>query len=338
MWRRACRKFLRTDAGLVLAGSARELLTREVRAAVARSRCSRVLVPAFGCEVVSRAVLAAGGDPHPVDVEPETGVLDPGACRAALREPAAALVAVPLFGTVGRLRESIALARAREVPVIADCAQAFSPDILPVFAGAESCLFSFAAGKHLPLFGGGMLVRPGAEDPDPDAGDSSWAREEIAVLGAMTAYLVLWRRSVWQPVAAAAAARSRRQTRTPGSFPTLSAALGLGLLERLPAEQARRRTIEAQYRAALGGSPPAGVPLLRYPHFTATGQARDRLLSRLWRRGVWASATDFGTGGSGDRCPGAADCARRLLTLPTHAGVGPSDIRLIVDCLLEEAA
>lgn len=373
-WSRECAAFLQLPMEPELAGTARRLLTRAVRQTLAGGGTTRVLLPAFACPTVAWAVRQAGGEPTPVDVDPATGVMDPVAARRALeRAPVAALVAVPLFGATGELPAIVALARSRGVPVIADCAQAFAPGIANELAGAAAWLFSFGAGKSLPLFGGGALFAAGKAqpfdpgtadtrfDPDtaatppgaPEPGPAPGVEGEWRVLSRACLYSLMWRPRVWRPLVTAAARQAvRPEGEGPRAFPTASAALGLRLLPRLAREQAARRHNAALWRQeliaatetvgtrcggfrALDAGTESGAPPLRFA-LCVPADRRDALLQALWQRGVWASATDYGTGRAAAEFPGATELNARLVTLPVHEGVTAADIRRMVAWLVEE--
>lgn len=357
MWEQSCRDYLETEARLTLAGSARRLLELVVNERLAGAGTRRVLVPAFHCPTIAAAIDAAGGLPEPVDVDPLTGLPDPTAVRRALARRAALVVVAPLFGAMTGLEAVLSECRRHEVPALADCAQAFVPGIEARLPGCAAYIFSFAAGKHLPLFAGGLLAEPGAARAParrrPDRAQPAPVDEARVILRAM-AYSVLWRARSFGPLVRSAAKESRHSREpSPRAFPASSAALGIRLIRRLPADSRRRLENEQAYCDALttrsltsrfvplaiartAATRHAVPPLLRFPLLCRSREVRDRLVCRLWRQGVWSSATDYAARLPGSGYGGAREVADRLLTLPLHAGVRPCDIAAIVAGLERE--
>ncbi|MCK4413424.1 MAG: DegT/DnrJ/EryC1/StrS family aminotransferase [Candidatus Eisenbacteria sp.] len=373
--RQALGEAMEWDGTLVLGTSARALISRCLAGLARQTGTRRVIVPAFGCRAVRQAVAEADCEPVACDLDAATGGIDPSALARALREPAAAVVLVPLFGVAGTLTACSEIAQRAGVPTVVDGAQAFCPQLPPLVPHARAHVFSFAPGKHVPLFSGGMALYPGgADEPFADQADgrtdpgppaemdaTSVSSAAGALAAAMQAllYALLWRPRAHRALVAMVARRARDEGPGTRHLWAFSAALGLRLLPLLKADRDRRHENERLYRRLLAGwtegttrpgssrgaahrsvqlacgESPA-LPLLRFPILLPEGTARERLIVRLWQQGFWVSETNYGLDGDQEAFPGAWDYRRRLLTLPVHAGMGSEDIHRLVDLLCSE--
>lgn len=107
------------------------------------------------------AIIYAGAVPRLVDVDPETGLMDPGGLEAAITPRTKAVMPVHLHGRVAPMNEIAEIARARGIAVIEDAAQAHGATLggRPVGALGDVACFSFYPGKNLGACGeGGALV------------------------------------------------------------------------------------------------------------------------------------------------------------------------------------
>ena len=194
-----------------------------------------VLVPSLTFAATAFAVTYVGARPVFVDSERATWNLDPElveeelAARARTgRDQPAALIGVDLYGQCASWDPILASCAAHGVPVIEDAAEALGATYRGRAAGSFGALnvFSFNGNKIITTSGGGMLVgndpavierarhlSTQARDPAPH-----YEHTEIGFNYRMS---------------------------------NLLAALGRGQLEGLPAKVARRRAINAAYRAAL---------------------------------------------------------------------------------------
>lgn len=112
------------------------------------------------------AVLYAGATPRFVDIDPETGTLDPHGLEAALTPRTKAIIPVHLHGRVADMDSISAIARSRGIMVIEDAAQAHAARYRGQPAGSLGRIgcFSFYPGKNLGACGeGGALVTDDAD-------------------------------------------------------------------------------------------------------------------------------------------------------------------------------
>ena len=106
------------------------------------------------------AILATGATPAFIDIEPSTYMLSLDQLRAALGEPAGAIVVTHLYGQMASMHEVMGIANAAGVPVIEDCAQAHGAQLEGRAAGAWGACgcFSFYPTKNLGALGDGGAV------------------------------------------------------------------------------------------------------------------------------------------------------------------------------------
>lgn len=105
-------------------------------------------------------ILYQGGIPVFCDVEPNTYNVTARAIEAKLSDRTKAIIVTHLFGLPCEMKEILALAKERNIPVIEDCAQAFlatSGDQYVGTLGDIGC-FSLQQGKHITTGEGGIVT------------------------------------------------------------------------------------------------------------------------------------------------------------------------------------
>jgi dTDP-4-amino-4,6-dideoxygalactose transaminase len=337
--------------------SARDLLRQCLASYCPPGSNARVIVPAYCCRAVGEAVRAAGAAAVPCDIDPRNGGIDPKALERLMDAGTRALILIPLFGVLGGIEACAKAATERGIPVIIDSAPVFSPRLVRLLENQASVfIFSFAGGKQLPVFGGGVaLIREGAvgehvrrsflDTPSSGGGD-------VVTLVKALAYTASWRSTIPLALAKSAAKWARREESGSSSFSSLAATLALQLLPNLALELDQRLANERAYRdefartelpAPRGGEAltlacdqAPTLPLLRFPILLQHSHRRDRMLDRLWRGGVWASETGYPVSPGEGHYPKASFYAQRLLTLPIHGSITTADIRHIVALITTE--
>jgi dTDP-4-amino-4,6-dideoxygalactose transaminase len=226
-----------------------------------------VVVPAHTFIATAEPVNWLGATPRFVDIEPETGGLDPDLLKAALGR-AKAVLPVHIHGRPVDLEAIVAIADEAGVPVIEDAAQSQGAEIVKsdgtvVRAGGYTIAgcFSFFPGKNLGAFG--------------DAGALTTNDDEFAARvrmlrdhGRTTKY-------------------SHIEVGYAHRLDTLQAAVLLVKLSTLDADNQARRDLAASYSSQL-----AGVGDLRLPpetpnqitvvhHYVVRTKHRDALLAHL---------------------------------------------------------
>lgn len=118
-----------------------------------------VIVPAMTFIASATPVVHVGATPVLVDVEPDTGLMDPDAVRAAITPRTKALIPVHLYGVMADMRALKALADEHGLAIIEDaahCIEAERDGVRPGEMGDAVC-YSFYATKNLTCGEGGAL-------------------------------------------------------------------------------------------------------------------------------------------------------------------------------------
>jgi dTDP-3-amino-3,4,6-trideoxy-alpha-D-glucose transaminase len=119
-----------------------------------------VIVPAYTWVATWLGVTAAGATPVGVDVERSTYNLDPGAVEAAIGPRTAAILPVHLRGQPAAMGQIVAIARAHDLLVVEDAAQAHGARCGERRVGGlgDLAAFSFYPSKNLGALGDGGAV------------------------------------------------------------------------------------------------------------------------------------------------------------------------------------
>ncbi len=119
-----------------------------------------VVIPPYTFIATVNVVLRQFALPVFVDTDPETFQMDPGKLEAAITDRTRAIIPVHLGGNACDLDRILAIARARNIPVIEDACQAHMAEWRNQKAGtlgATGC-FSFQASKNLNSGEGGAML------------------------------------------------------------------------------------------------------------------------------------------------------------------------------------
>ena len=108
----------------------------------------------------TNAILHLGARPKLVDVEPDTGLIDPSAVRAAIRERTVGILPVHLYGQLADMKALRAIADQRGLFVVEDSAHGIEIERDGVRPGdlADAAVFSFYATKNITSGDGGAVV------------------------------------------------------------------------------------------------------------------------------------------------------------------------------------
>lgn len=293
-----------------------------------------VVVPAVTFPPTLNAVLHAGAVPVIADVSPTRLSFDAAAADAVCTARTRALLPVHLYGWPCDMDAVGALARRRGLLVLEDAAQGVGARYRGRHVGSlgDGGVFSLYVTKNVTAVEGGMITTDRAElaprlrterlhgiDLDASRRDGrDFAHWEAVSPG--------WKYNLTD----------------------LSAAIGLAQLARLPSVLARRRALDARYRAGLAALPafapvegPEGgengahlFPVLLRPG--ALRIERDEVLRALLAEGIGVGvhfrALPFHRhvrevlGIAPEDVPVASDASSRLLSLPLHTGMGERDV------------
>jgi perosamine synthetase len=348
-------------AGLVL-------ILRALKRLASASRTD-VVIPSYTCYTVAASVVIAGLRPRIVDIDPETLDFDWAALERVDFSRVLAIVPTNLFGLPNDLPRLAAMARAHDVRLVDDAAQAMGAVAGGRHSGTwgDAGLYSLDKGKNITAIEGGLAVTTDTEVAAAMAAEArtlapqrtgTVVRDAVKLL----AYALLLRpRLYWIPNgipqlqlgATAYTPHIAAERYTP-----VLAAMGLTMFDQLDTLNARRREIAAAMAEAVDGAPglspvrvhAATSPVyLRYPLLARDETHRDALRSALVARGIGATGS-YPTAivdipelaelmaPFRDQCPRGREVARRILTLPTHAYVSRRDVETVRDTVLGAGA
>lgn len=286
----------------------------------------QVIVPAYTAPATWMAVVLAGAEPVGADVDPDTGLIDPGAVAAAIGDRTRAVVGVHLFGRLAPMAQLRTHADRSGLLLIEDAAHAVGVDEGEGPAGSlgDAAAFSFYPTKTLGCLGdGGAVVT-----------DDARINESVRRLRSYG-----WSR--WHGDARAPGGNSR--------LDEIQAAVLRERLRELPHEHRRLSELGVLYRVRLERCP--GLSLIPRPHgcgeppwhqFVIAHPRRDGLRAELARAGIGTGIhydpippklTAFAIA---DRFPLAIGLAARALSLPFDPWL--TDAQALAVCAATESA
>jgi dTDP-4-amino-4,6-dideoxygalactose transaminase len=315
---------------------------------------TEVIIPAFVCPSVARAVVKAGLRPVLCDVGPSGSGLATESLRRAISQQTLAVLTAHLYGYPCDITPVVELAHSVGAWVIEDAAQAFGAKASGHYVGtaADAGIFSFGMSKALWGVSGGLITTSdrylarAIDEVVTGAPETGRLAQAIGV--AMFAALSAVVRTHWLgPVATvwSACFRGRRDCEDfiPGKYPQSHAAAGRSVLSRFAAITAIRRRNAEFYQRHLSGCEGIELPIvpagtepvfLRYPVIVRDVAERSRLLARLRSHGV--NASEMYSRSSYDAvcqftdvrpvCPQSEYLADHILNLPTHPYVQQCDL------------
>jgi dTDP-4-amino-4,6-dideoxygalactose transaminase len=230
-----------------------------------------------------------GADVKLVDIDPATLNINPALIEAAITPRTKAIMPVHFAGLAAPMQAVLAIAKKHVLKVIEDAAHALPTTHAGQLVGtlaSDATVFSFYANKTITTGEGGMLVTRNADVA---------ARAQVMRLHGIN-------RDAFDRFSATVPSWYYEVT-APGfkyNLTDIAASLGIHQLKRLPAFQAHREQLAAQYNTAL-----AGLPLLLPPAapvgdvhawhlyvvrlLPSAGVARDVFIQRLYAAGIGCS-------------------------------------------------
>lgn len=286
-----------------------------------------VITTPFTFAASANAVLFVGATPVFVDVEADTGCLNPELVEAAITPRTKAILPVDLYGHPAAILELKAIAARHQLLVIEDACQAHGATIGEKKAGAlgVSAAFSFYPTKNMTTGEGGMVTT----DDDEFAARLRPLREH--------------------------GARNRYQHEVLGfnyRMTDIAAAIGLAQLAKLDGFNARRRHNAALLTDGLKESDRLLTPVEKpgythvYHQYTVRiAEGRDRARQRLRDAGI-GTAVHYpmtvprqplyqSLGYRPEDTPVADALAGQVLSLPVHPALTGDDLERITGSVLE---
>jgi perosamine synthetase len=129
---------------------------------------TEVITTPLTCVASNTPILDLGGVPVWVDLDPETGMVDPNDIEHLISERTKAICVLHKEGDPARINEILFIAKKYNLKVVEDCAHTFGASYQGVKIGnhGDYACFSFQAIKHMTTGDGGALV---CKDPKDHA-------------------------------------------------------------------------------------------------------------------------------------------------------------------------
>ncbi len=275
------------------------------------------------------AIEMTGASAVLVDIDPATYTMDPSKLEAALSPRTKAVVVVHLYGHPADLDGIVAVANAKGIPVVEDCAQAHGAALAGRRVGSIGRIsaFSFYPTKNLGALGdGGMVVT--------DDLTLATRVREIREYG--------WRERY---VSAVTGVNSR--------LDELQAAVLRVKLRRLDADNDARRAHAAHYTRGLREVNRLALPIERpgarhvYHLYVVRSAQRDEVQRRAKEKGIGMlvhypvpihlQPAYAGRLRGSDRLPETERAAREVLSLPMYPELSTDELSSVVDQLKRES-
>lgn len=289
-------------------------------------RGSKILTTPFSFIATANCILASDCRPVFIDIDEDTFNITAEGVKAAFdRDPdIRAVLPVHLYGQACEIHDIVEIAHSYGAYVIEDCAQAHgaTEDGEPVGAIGDLGIFSFYPTKNMMAAEGGMIT-------GRDTGLLDVCRL-IIDHGSPARYIHV------------RLGFNYRMT-------SISAAIGMCQLERLPAWNAQRRRNAESLTAALAGQTWLATPSERpncehvYHQYVLKVRDRARLQEHLTAAGVGTAIHYPRTipdqpfyrelGFSSDGFPVAREMTETVLSLPVHPSLVPDDLQTIVTAM-----
>ncbi len=286
-----------------------------------------IIFPVFTFPVMPLVAKMLGYKPVFCDVDPETYNAGPKEVGPLLNESTGAVLATHLFGQPCDIRGIAELIKGRDIRLMEDCAHACGVRVEGQQAGTfgDVGIFSFAEGKNMPCFGGGVIAT--SDDLIAQRTRAILARTEQAPAGAirnkaisiwikwlltrplvfgLTGYPALRLKLAMGKPLMDSSVGNTLLSKFAASNPTitplanLSAAVGLLQLRHIDAfnEGARRNAaiLTEQIGEVPGVRPPdsaGGTNIYVYYPLSVDAGNRDELRHRLLRNGIDTKISDM---------------------------------------------
>lgn len=127
-----------------------------------------VIIPAYTFIATATSVLRANAVPIPVDIHPDSYLIDPAAIEKAITEKTKAIMPVHLSGLPAAMDDILAIAKKHDLRIIEDAAQAWGAGWKGKGVGALGDMggFSFQMSKNLTAGEGGIVLTDDQELAD----------------------------------------------------------------------------------------------------------------------------------------------------------------------------
>jgi perosamine synthetase len=326
----------------------------------------KVLIPAYTCFSVPSSIIKAGLEVALCDVDPKTLDFDMAALRRALDQDVLAVVPTHLFGACADVIQAARYAKARQIYVIEDVAQAFGGMRAgrPLGTTGDVGFLSFGRGKNLTCGSGGLILTNSDQLADAIRGEYDRLGDETFVgafrnwLEVALIHLLIRPSAYWFP--SGLTFLKLGETKFYRDFPIarmdrMRAGLLANWRTRLSRTTLSRSEITSRIARSLNKS--GALPImprseygsvhLRLPVLMKTGEQKRQLCALSKQRGLGISPCypapvqdipELQSTLRGTKAAGASMLAECLVTLPTHRYVTDQDVRRIVAAVKEAQA
>jgi dTDP-4-amino-4,6-dideoxygalactose transaminase len=329
-----------------------------------RSKHKDVIIPAFICPSVARAIVKAKLNVVLCDITPDIFGIDPNALEKLLTMKPLAVIASHLFGYPSDINIINELASKTGAIIIEDAAQAFGAqwNKQPVGTLSSVGIFSFGMSKVLSTLGGGIItvndemliddVRAFFEGlPCRDH------RSQVIDLSKIALLSILSRSHHLRPFIYVWEKRFQRASELDdfdlAKYSPTQAAIAQRLVNRFEAITAVRRNNARKLERGLMGlrgitipqvSPKSSPVYLRFPVVVDDVNVKDKLVKKLAQRGINVSqmydkksfASVCSLASRIERYPVTEYLCERMVNLPTHAYLTERDISTMIDVFHSE--
>ena len=281
------------------------------------------------------SILHAGARPVFVDVEPNTGLIDPERIEKAITSRTKAILPVHLYGVMADMRAIAAIAQKRGLKIIEDCAHCIEGERDGVRPGqlADAACYSFYATKNLTSGEGGAV----ATRDTKLAGKIRMLRLHGMSKDAISRYHSKFKH--WD----------MEMLGWKYNMDNIHASLLVRQMERLQGYWQRRRDIAQMYRKHWKGSADIELPEIRGKsayHLQTVwldASVRDRAIDKLQEEGIGVAVNyralhtlryfretfgfkpvDF---------PNALAIGERTVTLPLYPKLKDEEVRCVIESL-----
>lgn len=348
--------------------SGKAALTTILQACAAVSPRRKVIIPAYTCFSVPSAVVRAGCEVVPCDVDPETLDYRFSDLQALVNDEVLCVVSPHLLGQAADITRVKEIARPYGIPVVEDAAQAMggAQEGRRLGTQADVGFFSLGRGKNVTAGSGGIILTNADWLGDAlakrcqEIPEAPWGSRVRACIEAVVTALLIHPLLYWLP--AGLPGLGLGDTKFEPDFPlhrldSMRASLLAGWQSRLECSNAERlhRSQDlldvAQGRIGmLGPDRRRATVYLRVPVILPTAEMKVRACHLSAEMGLGVSglypspvsdipAVRMSCGNR--RFPGAQVLAERLVTCPVHHYVTHQDIVLVIGALrrvIDEAA
>jgi perosamine synthetase len=354
-----------TGAARVYAvNSGRAALYIALRALATGSHRRDVIIPAFICPSVPKAIVTADLNVVLCDIRADNFGINPDALKKHLASNTLAVVATHLFGYPNDLTAITDMAAQNDVFIVEDAAQAFGArwNLQPVGTLADVGVFSFGISKVLSTMGGGLICvnDKGLIDRFAPFLDGLWRPNRAAQLGYLSKIVLLAMLAysqhlgpliyIWEKYFQGSGDLDDFNV---ANYSPAQAAIALRLLNRFADITASRRNNALLLERGLYGLPGIRIPqippesspvYLRFPVVVDDINVKCRLVEKLKQKGICVSQMyerkSFESVCSlttrTDRYPATEYLCERMINLPTHAFLTELDTLAIVDVFRNE--